>query len=142
MAIVAAPLNVSYAPYYDTTQATQIIRGTLTFSGSYVAGGDTVNFSTHAVGVGNPLASNRRCIGMQFWEEPASGTAVAGVAALMTYRNVAAKPSAANGVIQIVTAATISGTTVTAGTELGAGAYSATITGAKVFFEAIFVLGS
>lgn len=131
-----------YTPGNDTTMATQVIRGKLTFSGSYPGTpGDTLNFSTHAVGVANPIVSNQRPLSVTFWEEPASGTAIVGVAGLMSYRNVSAKPTNANGVVSIVTGASISGTTVTAGTELGSGAYSATITAATVLFEAIFVLG-
>jgi hypothetical protein len=141
MAITPTYLTGGYLPIWDNTQATQLVRGTLAFSGSYVAGGDVVNFSTHPVGVGNPVVSSRRCVGMQFWEEPASGTLVTGVAGMLYYRNVSAKPLSSNGVIQIVGSATMTAGTFAAGNELTAGAYPAAITGAKVFFEAIFVLG-
>ncbi len=142
MAITISYTSNNFTPGTDTTQSTQVLRGKLTFTGSYPGTpGDTLNFTTHAVGVANPLVSNQRPLSVTFWEEPASGTAIAGVAGLMSYRNVNAKPTAANGVVSIVTGASISGTTVTAGTELGSGAYSATVTGATVLFEAIFVLG-
>src|SRR5277367_1539056 len=106
MAIAMTPVGTAFNPIYDTTQGTMLLRGTLVFSGSYTTGGDTINFSTHAVGVASPIASNRRPIGMQFWEEPTlSTTPVTGVAALLYYRNTSAKPNSTNGVIQISTAA-------------------------------------
>lgn len=141
MAIAVTLTSNNFTPGNDTTQATQVIRGKLVFSGSYTLGGDTLDFTKHTTGVAGLTSTNQRPLSVTFWEEPASGTAIAGVAGLMGYRNVSAKPNASNGVVQIVTGASISGTTVTAGTELGAGAYSATITGAVVLFEAIFVLG-
>ena len=141
MAIVPTFISNNFTPGTDTTQATQIVRGKLTISGNYTAGGDPINFSTHAVGVANPITSNQRCIGMQFWEEPASGTLVTGVAQMMYYRNVSAKPNASNGVVQIVGSATMTAGTFAAGNELSAAAYPAAITGAVIMFEAIFVLG-
>jgi hypothetical protein len=141
MAIAVKLLANIFTPGSDTTQSTQIIRGQLTFSGSYVSGGDTVNFSSHAVGVAGLTSTNQRPIQVNFWEEPASGTAVAGVSPLMYYRNVSAKPTAANGVIQVVSSATISGGTLTAGVELSAATYPTAISGAVVYFEAVFVLG-
>jgi hypothetical protein len=141
MAIAISYTANNFTPGNDTTFQTQIVRGKLTFSGSYVTGGDTLNFSTHPVGVASPVATNQRPIGVNFWEEPASGTVISGVAALMQYRNVAAKPNASNGVVQIISGATFSGSTVTAATEYSAGAYSSVITGAVILFEAIFVLG-
>lgn len=142
MTITATYPTPAYVPAMDTTQSTQLVRGTLTFSGNYVAGGDVINFAIHPVGVISYITSAQRPIGMQFWEEPASGTAVAGIAGLLFYRNVTAfRPGSSNGVIQIVSGATISGGVLTAGNELAASAYPASITGAKVFFEAIFILG-
>jgi hypothetical protein len=142
MAITPTFLLGGYLPITDTTQATQLVRGTLAFSGNYVAGGDVVNFATHTVGSASPVVSSRRCVGMQFWEEPASGTLPTGVAGMLFYRNVATKPNASNGVIQIVGSATMTAGTFAAGNELSAAAYPAAILAAKVFFEAIFVLGS
>jgi hypothetical protein len=142
MAITVSILNTIYCPYYDNTQSTMLIRGTLAFSGSYPGDpGDPINFTTHPVGVGNPIVSVQRPIGMQFWEEPLSGTLPSGVAGMLWYRNVNAKPTIANGTIAVVGGATMVAGTFTAANALSTAAYPAAILAAKVFFEAIFVLG-
>lgn len=137
---MAITVTVSVTPpVLDTTQATQILRGSFVFTGSYTAGGDTINFTTHAVGVANPLVSNRRPLRVLFWEEPASGTTPSGLE--FYYRNTNAKPTAANGVVQVLGAGTVSGGTATQGVELGATTYPAMLTATVVKFEAIFPLG-
>jgi hypothetical protein len=126
-------------PLIDTAKATQTTWGTIALSGDYTEGGDTLNFTTHAVGVQNPIVSNQRPISVRFWEEPASGTVP--TALVFSYRNVAAKPTAANGVVQIQGSGTMAAGVPTAGDELAAAAYPAILTGTVLKFEAVFPLG-
>lgn len=120
-------------PTLDTTQATQIVRGSIALSGSYVTGGDALSF------VGNPVQSNQRPISVRFWEEPAEGTVP--TALVFSYRNVSAKPNVSNGVLQIQGAGTMSSGVPTAGDELAASTYPSILTGTVLEFEAIFPLG-
>jgi hypothetical protein len=92
------------------------VLGTLTASGSYSTGGDTLDFSTVAGQLAASLAP------VQIWIGGSSGDAYAFIRA--------ASPTLANGKVKINTASN---------TELGAGAYPARITGdANIQFEATF----
>ena len=92
------------------------VLGTLTASGSYSTGGDTLDFSTVAGQLAASLAP------VQIWIGGSSGDAYAFIRA--------ASPTLANGKVKINTASN---------TELGAGAYPARITGdANIQFEAVF----
>jgi hypothetical protein len=126
-------------PLYDSTQSTAILRGSIAFTGTYPTGGDTLNFTTHATGVINYNVSNHRPIRVIFWEEPASGTTPSGL--VFYYRNTNAKPTGANGVVQILGAGTVSGGTATQGVELGNATYPTMLTGTTLKFEAVFPLG-
>jgi hypothetical protein len=145
---MAATITYSTTPpTVDTTFASQTVYGQIVLTGSYTqtgtsAGttGETLNFSTHATGVINYLVSNQRPSSVLFWEEPAAGTLPTGLS--FFYRNLAAKPSSANGVLQITGASTINSSGVTtAGFELAAGAYPTILTATIIKFRAFFPLG-
>ena len=90
--------------------------GTLTASGSYSTGGDTLDFTTVAGQLGASLAP------LQVWVGGSTGDAYAFLRA--------ASPTLANGKVKIDTASD---------TELGSGAYPARITGdTNIQFQAIF----
>jgi hypothetical protein len=115
----------------DTTQSTQVVRGSITLTGSYVAGGDAFSLAK------TPVQSKQRPIRVIFWEEPASGTNPTGLE--FYYRNVSTSPNATNGVLQITGPGT--GSTGAAGAEFTAGAYSAALLATIIKFEAVFPLG-
>lgn len=115
----------------DTTQATQVARGSITLTGSYVTGGDAFSLAK------SPVQSKARPIRVIFWEEPPSGTVPTGLE--FYYRNVSTAPNATNGVLQIGGPGT--GSSGAAGTEFTAGAYSAALLATVIKFEAIFPLG-
>ena len=90
--------------------------GTLTASGNYASGGDTIDFTSVAAQISASQAP------VQLWMAGSTGDAYAFVRA--------GSPSLANGKVKINTASN---------TELGAGAYPARITGdANIQFEAVF----
>jgi hypothetical protein len=90
--------------------------GTLTASGNYSTGGDTLDFTT----VAGQIAASQAPL--QVWIGGSTGDACAFVRA--------ASPTLANGKMKINTASN---------TELGSGAYPARITGdTNIQFEAIF----
>ena len=90
--------------------------GTLTASGSYSTGGDTLDFTTVAGQLSASLAP------LQVWVGGSTGDAYSFLRA--------ASPTLANGKVKINTASN---------TELGAGAYPARFTGdANIQFQAIF----
>lgn len=121
---ITATIDSSYAQN-DTTQATQIARGTLHFSGNYVANGDTLSFA-NLYGIQSLTTPLRVFV----YEAPPAGTAPSGY--LYTF---APGTSNANGKLVVMnTGAALSGPLG----QLGAGAYPAAITGAVVKFEAIF----
>jgi hypothetical protein len=92
------------------------IFGTLTPSGSYTTGGDTLDFTTVANQIGASQAP------VQVWVGGATGDTYAFVRA--------ASPTLANGKIKVNTASN---------TELGAGAYPGRITGdTNIQIEAVF----
>jgi hypothetical protein len=90
--------------------------GTLTASGNYAAGGDTLDFTS----VASQLASSQAPI--QVWIGGSTGDAYSFIRA--------ASPTLANGKVKLSTASN---------TELSAGAYPARITGdTNLMFEAVF----
>lgn len=90
--------------------------GTLTPSGNYASGGDTLDFTTVANQIGASQAP------VQLWVGGTTGDNYAFVRA--------ASPTLANGKIKVNTASN---------TELAAGAYPARITGdTNIQFEAVF----
>lgn len=142
--------TISYAvssPVADVTKANAIVYGTIKLTGSYTqtgtsAGsvGEVLNFSTHATGVWNPVISNQRPSSVYFWEEPAAGNLPTGLT--FYYRNLATKPNAANGVLQI-TGGNATNSSGVPGTnyELAAGAYPTQLTATTLYFRAFFPLG-
>jgi len=103
--------------------------GTLTFSGSYAAGGDTIDF-TKATGVPFPSAQPP----IQAYAQDQKPGAVSG-----WLFSVSPGSAQNNSLVQIFGQ---NPTSTTAGVialqELAAGAYPASVTGASVVFEAIF----
>ena len=90
--------------------------GTLTASGNYATGGDTLDFTTVASQLGASQAP------IQLWVGGSTGDAYSFIRA--------ANPTLANGKVKINTASN---------TELTAGAYPARITGdTNLVFEAVF----
>lgn len=134
-------------PVADVTKANAVVYGTIKLSGSYTqtgtsAGsvGEALNFSNHPVGVDSPVVSNSRPSSVYFWEEPAAGTLPSGLN--FYYRNLATKPTAANGVLQITGGNSMNSSGVP-GTnyELAAGAYPTQLTATTIYFRAFFPLG-
>lgn len=112
----------STPPTDDTTQATQIIRGTIALSGTY--GPDTLNLT----GKLSNLRSSKPPIRVFFSEQPSATVTPSGY--IFTYQP---GTTPANGILRITSAA---------GTELTpAGAYSAALLQAVITFEAVFPLG-
>ena len=107
----------------DMTQEAQIVEGLLTLSGSYVTGGDTVNFSTLA----NILSGAGPMGLVEFDEQPASGATPGGY---MFY--LIAGSTMANWLLFIVTAVG------QPPTQLGAGAYAAGLLATTLQFRAYF----
>jgi hypothetical protein len=90
--------------------------GTLTASGNYATGGDTLDFTTVASQLGASQAP------IQLWVGGSTGDAYSFIRA--------ATPTLANGKLKVNTASN---------TELAAGAYPARITGdTNLVFEAVF----
>ena len=100
----------------DSGENDLYVFGTLTVSGSYTSGGDTLDFTTVANQIGASQAP------VQAWVGGSTGDNYGFVRA--------ASPTLANGKIKINTASN---------TELGAGAYPARITGdTNIQIEAVF----
>ena len=100
----------------DSGENDLYVFGTLTASGSYASGGDTLDFTTVANQIGASQAP------VQVWVGGSSGDSYGFVRA--------ASPTLANGKLKINT---------TSNSELGAGAYPARITGdANIQIEAVF----
>lgn len=110
----------------DTTQATQIARGSIALTATYGPGatsGDLLNLALYDV------QSNAAPVRVLVYEMPAAGTAPTGY--LFGYE-VGSTP--ANGRLSIMTS---EGVEYTQGS-----AYSAALLAAALFFEAIFTLGT
>jgi hypothetical protein len=108
-------------PILDTTKSTQIVRGTIALTGSYPAGGDTLNLS------GFPVQSAAGPVVVWFTEVPSSTVTPSGYG--LYYQP---GTTLANGKLRI---------TSTGGTEFSTGAYSASLLQAVIFFEAVLLLG-
>jgi hypothetical protein len=109
-------------PTLDTTKSTQVVRGSIALTGSYPAGGDTINLS------GFPTQSAQVPVVVWFTETPTStGTVPSGYE---FYYQPGTNPS--NGKLRIM-----NGTTG----EFATGAYNAALLAALITFEAIFPLG-
>ena len=116
---IAAKIDSTYA-VNDTTQATQIVRGTLTLSGDYGSGtshGDTCNFGIYGIQSKTLL----RCF---IYEEPAAGTAPSFYTAVYQQGT-----TIENGAVNFA----LAGTEYTEGS-----AYSGAIASAVWKFEAVF----
>lgn len=114
-------LNSTVQPILDTTQGSQLVRGTVAFTGSYPAGGDTLNLSAY------PTQSAQPPVLVLFTETPSASVAPSGC--LYYYQP---GTTTANGLIRVTTAAN---------TEVSAGAYPSEVLAANVSFVAIFPLG-
>jgi hypothetical protein len=105
----------------SSNQSNLIIYGTLVFSGSYVSGGDTLNFLTAGTTQGGMGADAIKSLSLpqfsQIVEAPVVGTAASGYTYLF-----APGTTQANGAVQLFLG----------GTQLSAGAYPAGVTGAVV----------
>ena len=110
---MALTINISDV---DTGGRDLAVVGTLTPSGSYATGGDSLDFTTVSAQFGASQAP------LQVWIAGSTGDAYAFVRA--------ASPTLSNGKVKINTASN---------TELSSGAYPARITGdTNIQFEAIF----
>ena len=121
---IAVSIDSTYAQN-DTTQSTQIVRGTLKFSGNYATHGDTLSFA-------NVYGIQSRSVPLRVfvYEAPAAGTSPSGYVYIFCPGT-----TNANGKLTVFTTGTASGDALN---ELAAGAYPAGITGAAVKFEAVF----
>jgi len=121
---IAVTIDQTYAQN-DTTQSTQIVRGTLHFTGNYVTNGDILSFA-NVYGIQSTSVPLRVFV----YEAPPAGTAPGG------YEYVFCPGTTiANGkLVVLVGAAAISLPMA----QLAAAAYPAGITGGVVKFEAIF----
>lgn len=109
-------------PVADSTQSTQILRGTIVLTGSYTSGGDTLNLG------GKLGALSAKVPVLVFFTETPSATVTP--SGYQFYYQPGTNPT--NGKLRV---------TQSAGTEFAAGAYSASLLQANVAFEAIFQLG-
>jgi hypothetical protein len=125
---MAAKVVVSQGPVVaDTTQATQIVRGTITLSGNYGGGatnGDTLSFAAMP---NNP--TNAVPLRVFIYEQPAAGTAPGGWRAIFCPGTTIANGVVAffNGTSQLTQGNAYSGT--------------AAVANAVWAFEAIFPVG-
>lgn len=117
--------GATYAPgsgsgQFDTTKEQIVIDCTLTLSGSYVAGGDPVNFSAIAPPIGASLYS----YAPTSWtinEQSINGTALTGFQFYYVPGPSLVAATQAGGALQIFGTGAVSGQ---GGTQLSAGAYS------------------
>ena len=108
-------------PILDTTQATQITLWTVVLTGSYTAGGDTLDLSAY------PTQSALPPVWVDFSEAPTASVAPSGY---QFYYQAGTTP--ANGLLRVTTSA---------GVEFSAGAYSAALLAANVVVYATFTTG-
>jgi|SRR5215469_15353709 len=121
---ISVTIDSSYAQN-DTTESTQVLRGTLHFSGNYVTNGDTLSFA-NLYGLQSQSVPRR----VYVYEQPPAGTAPGG------YEYVFCPGTTlANGKLVILVGAAAISLPMA---QLAAGAYPAGITGGVVKFEAIF----
>lgn len=107
----------------DSTQSTQIVRGTVALTGSYAAGGDTLSFTATK----SPVLSAKGPLFVIFTEAPSATITPSGY---NLYYQPGTTP--ANGKIRITSSSTV---------EFATGAYSATLLQANISFMAYFTLG-
>lgn len=107
---------------FDTTKEEIAIDCTLTLSGSYVTGGDPVNFSAIAPPIGASLYSYPPTM-WQIVEQQVAGTALTGFTFNYLPGPTLALPTQAGGVLQITGTGAASGQ---GGTQLAAGTYAST----------------
>lgn len=127
--MTAAALNTGL-PVTDSTQSTQIARGTITLTGNYGSGtshGDTLNLALYGI------QSNTPPVRVLIYEMPPAGTAPTGYDFEYT---VGSNPSNGQLFIKGGAAAGAPGQEYTQGS-----AYSAALLAADLFFEAVFLLG-
>ena len=121
-------IAVSISPTYaqnDTTQATQIVRGKLTFSGSYTNNGDTLSFA-NVYGIQSTSVPLRVFV----YEQPAAGTAPGG------YEYVFCPGTTiANGKLVVLQGGASASNPMA---QIPASTYPAAISGGTINFEAIF----
>ena len=108
-------------PILDTTQATQVTIWTVSLTGNYTSGGDTLDLSAY------PTQSAQIPIWVDFSESPTASVAPSGY---NFYYQPGTTP--ANGLLRVTSAA---------GTELTAGAYPAALLAALVVVYATFPTG-
>lgn len=113
-------------PVSDTTQSTQIVRGTVVLTGNYATHGDVLDLST--VGA----QSSKPPVRVFVYDQPPAGTSPSGYE--FTY---CPGSTPANGKLCVMENAGAAG----AFAELPAGAYPAALTGATLAFEAVFLTG-
>ncbi len=105
---------------FDQTMKEIVVDCTLTLSGSYVAGGDPVNFGS----VAPPQGASLFDYAPSHWELTelgVAGTAVSGFTFVYVPGPTLAAPTQAGGVLQVIGGAASSGT---GGVELAAGTYA------------------
>jgi hypothetical protein len=101
-----------------------IVRGSIVASGSYVTGGDTLNFATATFRLGvDGIKSSSAPTSIAVWSQGG-----AAITAYFDYRPILGTTQA-NNLLQVF---------VGAGTEVGAGAYPAGVTSDTIEFEAYF----
>jgi hypothetical protein len=122
-------------PIADTTQGTQIVRGTITLSGVY--GGASTHGDTLSLAV-YPTQSPKTPLAVFIYEQPAAGTAPSGYSFLY-----GAGTNASNGVLIVLQGA--SGASSPQAEITAASAYPTTLvtaaTAGYLKFEAVFPLG-
>jgi hypothetical protein len=121
-------MTATAAPYsglaqLDTTQSTQIERGTIVLTGNYTAGGDTLNLT----GPKFKTQSAKPPIRVFFTEQPTASVAPSGY---LFYYEQGTTP--ANGKLRVMTSSTV---------EFTAGAYTSQLLAALIQYEAVFSLG-
>ena len=116
-----ATLNSTVQPILDTTQASQIVRGFISLTGSYTSGGDTLDISAY------PVQSAQLPEIVLFTEQPSATVAPSGY--LFYYQP---GTTSANGLLRITSAA---------GTELTATTYPAALLAANIQFLALYPTG-
>ena len=113
--------NSTVQPILDTTQASQLVRGSVVLTDTYTSGGDTLDLS------GYPTQSAQPPEIVLFTEQPSATVTPSGY--IFTYQP---GTTPANGKLRVTTSA---------GTEFSAGAYSAALLQANVVFLALFPTG-
>lgn len=125
MALSIAVDNLRGVP--DVTEREEFIQGTITFSGSYVVGGDTLSFAGN-----NKIQSRTAPNRVEVYEEPVAGTQTATGLTLIFAKGT----TQANGTLQIFGPGTEG-----APMQSAAAAYGSSFAATTVKFRAWFPLG-